>query len=318
MDKIGSILVLCSRTSADRVLLDKAIFLARSVQAEIHLFSCDEALARTLRHSYPIEEAEKAWNICLDEHLDYLRRLRQRAGAPGVQISVDAACRHPLYEGICAKLAETPADLIMKSPSGVHPLRRFAFDANDWQLMRQCPATLMLVGERPWRATPQFAAMVDVSIDVSAALAQTIIRTSEYLSLACRGEMDVIYSEASADEGLRSAHSGDLQRLAREYHIQPGHLHVLDGEPEQTLAPFVAHRHYDAVVLGGLTHREGLAALAGSLTSKLVDALETDFILVKRPAAAPDRDLERTGIEAGEHARHPSGAGVAWNAVFGD
>jgi len=294
MDKLGSILVLCSRTAADRPLLQKAVFLARSAQAEVHLFSCDATLARMLSHAYPTEEAERACEISLTEHLAYLRKLRQSIGAAAVQISVDAACRYPLYDGVAAKLAETPVDLIMKSPSGAHPLRRFAFDANDWQLLRQSPVSLMLVSGRPWRAAPQFAAMVDVSADPILRMAETVMRTSDYLSLACRGELDVIYSETSSDTGVRSARAGDLERLAREHHLQPGHLHLLDGAPEQTLAAFAAHRQYDAVVLGGLTHRAGLAALAGTLTSRLVEILQTDFLLVKP-------DLRHTGRGMTDH-----------------
>jgi hypothetical protein len=60
MEKLTSILVVPNRTTADRALLEKAVALARSVGAQIYLFSCDAELARRLRHSYPIEEAEKA------------------------------------------------------------------------------------------------------------------------------------------------------------------------------------------------------------------------------------------------------------------
>jgi hypothetical protein len=93
MEKLTSILVVVNRTTADRALLEKAVALARSVGAQIYLFSCDAGLARRLRHSYPIEEAEKAWNICLAEHITHLRHLQAEACAPDVQISVDAACQ---------------------------------------------------------------------------------------------------------------------------------------------------------------------------------------------------------------------------------
>jgi len=46
---------------------------------------------------------------------------------------------------------------------------------------------------------------------------------------------------------------------------------------------FAAHR-YDVLVLRAVTHREGLAPLVGSLTGKLVELLDCDFILVKPSA----------------------------------
>ena len=110
MEKLTSILVVANRTAADRTLLEKAVALARNVGARIDLFSCDAELARRLRHSYPTEEAEKVWNICLAEHITYLRRLQADVSAPDVQISVDAACHSPLHEGIVSKIRETGAD----------------------------------------------------------------------------------------------------------------------------------------------------------------------------------------------------------------
>ncbi|MEA3178146.1 MAG: hypothetical protein QOI59_1669 [Gammaproteobacteria bacterium] len=53
MEKLTCILVVASRTATDRILLEKAVSLARNVGAQIYLFSCDAELARRLRHSYP-------------------------------------------------------------------------------------------------------------------------------------------------------------------------------------------------------------------------------------------------------------------------
>jgi nucleotide-binding universal stress UspA family protein len=39
--------------------------------------------------------------------------------------------------------------------------------------------------------------------------------------------------------------------------------------------------HYDVLTMGALTHRPGVTTLVGTLTSKLVDAADCDFILVK-------------------------------------
>src|ERR1700722_7385239 len=114
MEKLTSILVGANRTAADRTLLEKAVALARNVGAQIYLFSCDAGLARRLRHSYPIEEAEKGWNSCLAEHITSLRSLQAAVRAPDVQISVDAACHSPLHEGIVSKIREIRPDLVMK------------------------------------------------------------------------------------------------------------------------------------------------------------------------------------------------------------
>ena len=282
MEKLTSILVVASRTATDSMLLEKAVSLARSVGAQIHLFSCDAGLARRLRHSYVTEDTEKAWNICLAEHLTYLRRLQAQVSAPGVHITTDAACDSPLYEGIVAKIREIRPDLVMKAPAGEHPLRRLAFDSSDWNLAKVCPTTLMLVRPHRWRRVPRFAALVDVSEEGAAQFAQTIVHTSEYFALGCGGELDVIYSAGSANASEHAEQLKSLERLAREYHVERGHVHVLNGNPDDALPDFVAHQNFDAIVLGARTRRKGIASIHGALTSRIADTVHCDLILVPR------------------------------------
>jgi universal stress protein E len=166
--------------------------------------------------------------------------------------------------------------------SGAHPMRRFSLDANDWQLARTCPVPLMLTRGRPWQPRPRFAAAIDVSEQETAGLARSILGTSEYLALGCQADLEVLYSERGNDERSdREARAARLHQMAHHAQVAAGHVHILSGEPEDTLAGFACERNYDVLVLGALTHREGPAALVGTLTGRLVDALDCDFILVK-------------------------------------
>jgi universal stress protein E len=284
MDKLTSILVVADRSSHDQALLAKAIVLARSVGARIHLFSCDADLAYSLRHSYDQADVEKAWNTCVADRHKYLEALCASAQASDLDISVDSTCDSPLHEAIVKKVLAYRPDLVMKTASGAHPLRRISLDSNDWQLMRACPVTLMLIRGKPWAAPPRFAAMVDVSQDETPQLAEAIVHTAEYFALGCGGELDLAFSEWQEAGERHSRHVAALEQLARVYRIETSHVHVLSGDPDIALPRFAAQRGYDALVLGALTHRHGLAALVGTLTGKLVDDLDCDFILVKRAA----------------------------------
>jgi universal stress protein E len=330
MEKLTSILVVASRTAADRTLLEKAVVLARNLRGQIHLFSCDATLARLLRQSYPTEESEKAWNICLAEHIMYLRHLQAVVCAPDIQITVDAACRSSLYEGIIGKIRELRPDLVMKSPAGSHPLRRLAFDSSDWKLTKACTTTLMLVRPRPWRTVPKFASLVDVSEEGTAQFAHTIVHASEYFALGCHGEVDIIYSETSADSREKLERLASLKRLAREYHIEPDHLHVLSGDPEDAVPEFAVRQNYDAVVLGAVTHHKGIAGVGTMLTSKIADAIDCDLILVERSAPdvsdlfdpnADHTDGADSAADKNSGAMRQlsaSGSSILWQSMFGD
>jgi len=138
----------------------------------------------------------------------------------------------------------------------------------------------MLVRSHRWRTVPRFAALVDVSEEGTADFAQTIVHTSEYFALGCRGELDVIYSAGSADSREQTERLGSLERLAREYHVEPGHVHVLQGSPNEALPEFVAQQNFDAIALGARTHRSAIASVHGTLTSRIADTVDCDLILV--------------------------------------
>jgi len=74
-----------------------------------------------------------------------------------------------------------------------------------------------------------------------------------------------------------------LKRLTDEYHIPADRVIALRGDPDSELPALVARKRYDVLALGAPTHRRGLVALAGGLSSKLVDATDSDLLLVRLP-----------------------------------
>jgi universal stress protein E len=279
MDKLTSIMVVVDQEGHNRAVLAKAMVLARHFRAKVELFLCDSEQAYALRHSYDSTGIARARESCLNESRRFLEALRLSIAAEDVSIATFAACESPLYQGIVQRVLESCPDLVIKAAAGEHPMRRFSLDANDWQLARTCPVPLMLTSGRAWRPQPRFAAAIDVSEQETSGLGRAILDTSEYIALGCHADLDVLYSErGGAEEGSRAI---TLRQLAHDAGVKPEHVHILRGEPEATLAGFASQRNYDVLVLGALTHRTGPAALVGTLTSRLVDALTCDFILVK-------------------------------------
>jgi universal stress protein E len=281
MKKLTRLLVVVNRAETDLALVAKAVVLAHRHGAGVELFHCDAERAYALRQSYDPTGVERSRQACIQSSLQYLEILRKSAAATDVEISIDAVCESPLYEAIVHKASSSRPDLVMKHAAGAHPLRGLAWEANDWQLMRACPVTLWLSRGRPWPASPKLAVAVDVSEHETAGLARAILATSECLTRGCRGEVEVIYSEpaemGAARRGLRAA---AIEGLVRDAGVMADRVHVLSGSPEQALPAFAAGRGYDAFVMGALTHREGCSTLVGTLTAKLVETFDCDFILV--------------------------------------
>lgn len=295
MEKLTSILVVIDPADETRHVVAKAMVLARHFGARLELFLCDSEHAYSLQHAYDPTGVEEARRACVATGQGYLEAIR-RSLAEDVVITTHVACQSPLYEAVVRRALETRPDLVIKSAAGHHPLQRFTLDANDWQLARTCPVPLMLTRGRPWSAQPHFAAAVDMSDPDGVGLARSIMQTAGFLALGCRAEFDVVYSDRqNEDSAAHQALTRSLGRLVNEFRVGNERVHVLRGEAEDTLPVFSAQRDYDVLVLGALTRRRGISALIGTLTSKLVDALECDFVLVKpEPYACPVAEPLRT------------------------
>ena len=104
---------------------------------------------------------------------------------------------------------------------------------------------------------------------------------------------------------------------------------MLSGDPDHVVPDFAAGQNYDAVVLGAVTHRKGIAGLGGMLTSRIADAVDCDLILVGRSdrgqtdAAEPsadDADHTDSAVAEDSDGMQPSASdsSVLWQSMFGD
>jgi len=306
MSKPSSILAVAQRGRSDTVLLSKAAALARGFGFGLELFLCESEQAYALKHSYVPNGRGTGVSDCVARAREYLLEQRKLIDPAVGRVGIDAVCDSPLYEAIVTKVTRSRPDLVMKAAGGVEQLSHSAFDENDWQLMRACPATLALVQGRHWRKRLRIAAAVDVSEEETEGLAASIVRIARRLALATGGELDLIYVEhQSAEHAESGAHAGRLRDLAHQADLDEHHAHILAGPAERELPEFAVGRDYDVLALGALTHRKVAVQLVGNLTATLVEALDSDFLLIKPDSALrADRALPwaRNAARAGPSA----------------
>jgi nucleotide-binding universal stress UspA family protein len=149
-------------------------------------------------------------------------------------------------------------------------------------LVRTCPVPLMLGRGGTWSSPPHFVAAVEVSEEETPGLRERILRSAAYLSAGCRGELDLVFGERlGADTRTEKAHAAKLHTLAQEVHLGADRIWKLTGEPAVMLSKFAAEQRPDVIVLGALTHQARVAGQVGTLTRKLIDTLDCDFVLLR-------------------------------------
>jgi nucleotide-binding universal stress UspA family protein len=284
---LASILLVLDRSGLDESLVARAVALGRKSSARIDLFSCDAVHEYELRRAYVARGVEAARQASVESMCAYLRQVAERIAPENLAVSIEAVSDTPLYESIVHKVLGSCPDLVMKAAATELSGGHAKVGANDWQLARLSPVPLLLARGRAWPAKPRFAAVVDVSDEETPGLAARILAVAERLRAACGGAaIDVLFGErAGADQQVREAHEETLLKLADDAHVDANSVQLLTGDPVIALTAAAARQHYDALVLGALTHREHITPLVGTLTRKLMETLDCDFVLVK--GAAP-------------------------------
>ncbi len=304
MKSINSILVVVDRGPAAADAVMKAVQLAENFDAKVELFMCDGERAYALSQAYIPTGVDEARRSCIESGHQYLDSLRRSVGSKRIPITIDVQCESPLYESIVRKVMREKPDLVIKCAAATSGRGKVGFDTTDWQLMRTCPAALMLTRGRSWAQPPRFAAAIDVSGAESAGLAQDILQDAHLLADCSGGELEVLYAESpDLSDAEREAGARTLEKLAVNATGSSSATRILAGNPEVSLPVFAKRRGYDALFLGALTHRPGLTAQVGTLTSRLVDALECDFFLVKPHAyRSPVGQFARPSQHGGQSA----------------
>ena len=263
MEKLTRILAVANGIEDGSLVLRKSVALARRFGAHIELLLfglADDLEAATLCAVLAYDKVTVA-----SMHL-------------GVESPTDVILR---------RVFAAQPDLVVKSPAGEHPLKRWTLYDNDWRLANECPAPVLLVRHAPWASPIRFAAAVDVADDETSDTARSILHAAGFMALGCHGNLDILYSEREQhDDALRMERAVKLAQLVREFHVGCERIQVFDGAPEQVLPPLLSARHYDVLVLGAQSRQPALKNLLGATNSRLVQATEGDVVLVKAAGRA--------------------------------
>jgi universal stress protein E len=282
MNPIESILVVLDRSDRDKHVCEKAILLASLLNARLELFLCDSERELALKQNYERRATEKGRNACLMEAMRYLTSVRDGLRFESSRIATSAWCESPLSEGICRKVAEAKPDLVLKSPDCDHPGCRLSFGDSDWQLASTCPAPIMFVRGRRWSEIVRIGAAVEASSPHAVPLAREIASLASQVHSRTRGHLEILSCVPNGEpRATIGVHSHHLDEALSHMPATREAVHLLEGNADIVLPRFCAERGYDVLVMGALAHRADRVPRVGSLTGKLIDALDCDFILVK-------------------------------------
>jgi universal stress protein E len=235
----------------------------------------------------------------------YRERLEHQAAALGFSGAVQchAAWDHPPEEALIRRVLETAAALLVVAlPPGASAGGR-PLSSAEWQLVRHCPAPVLLTRGRNWNDRPVIVAAIDPTgrhgrtddLDVA------ILKLGERLLDAMGG---TLYAFHAWQRTLRAMigefelplaaelPAAELARRHREavYGVlgaakaAPARVALVEGRPEAALPDYCRETAADVVVMGAIARNPFGRILIGSTAERVLERLPCDLLVVKPDA----------------------------------
>lgn len=248
------------------------------------------------------------------EHLEALAAGLQAGAAVGCH----AAWDHPPEEALIRRVLQRGAGLLVVALPAGDPGESRRWSASHWQLVRHCPAPLLLTRERPWADRPVVVAAVDPAGHHGrhAELDMRILRQAGALAAACDGTLHAWHAwqpglramvggldlPLAADlpgERDEDRHREAVLQVAQAAGIVPARVALVEGRPEQALPEYCREHGVDLVVMGAVARNPFGRIFLGSTAERVLDRLPCDLLVVKPESFRTPVPRERWPREEG-------------------
>jgi universal stress protein E len=283
MSQYQRLLLIINPALRDSPAISHAAVLAKASGARLHI----AALAKPLDILSVLEKnvRETAQAAYLKDHRDWLDNQVNNLHALGLEVTAQVSWADNLKQDILDYVTEMQPDLLIKQVQRESAFKRAFFTPLDWQLLRECPIPVYLVGGG--HALPRIVlAAVDVSDrqGINSQLNARIIEQANHLAMQCQATLHLLYAcDMSAfymgDMGgmaysklakeLQDTEEKNFLDLVEKYSVPAECHHFVLGSPVSVLDTFARQNQVDVIVMGRV-HYRGIEKLLGSTTEHIL------------------------------------------------
>ncbi|MCB1689079.1 MAG: universal stress protein [Halioglobus sp.] len=169
--------------------------------------------------------------------------------------------------------------------------------STDWQLLRECPAPVLLVAKKKWHRVEPVLVALDLASKKAAkqALNQKLLVAAQSLANALGVQLEIISAiqvpavlaeldlvdPATYARSTREAMQPQISKLARASGIPESAFHCKRGAAERVVASRAATVRAQLVVMGTVARKGVRARLLGNTAEKVLLHLKTDVLAIK-------------------------------------
>lgn len=311
MSKLDRILVGVDSHASPEPVARLAARLASGLGARLELFVPVYNSQVSLAHFENRDSLDHARELLVQRHRERLEQAAAGLGFSG-ELECHAAWDHPFEEALIRRVLERGADLLVAAlptgeGSGGRPL-----SSAQWQLVRHCPAPVLLTRGRPWGDAPVVVSAVDPTgrHGRSTELDQRILRIGEMVARAAGGTLHAFHAWQRSLRAMVGEVEAPLAADLPEYQTEqrhreqvyealgaaeaaPARVSLLEGRPEATLPRYCQENGADLVVMGAIQRNPFGRIFIGSTAERVLDQLPCDLLVVKPAAFSTPVQRER-------------------------
>ncbi|WP_428312073.1 universal stress protein [Hydrocarboniphaga sp.] len=300
MENYKRILLIADPSMRRTVAFERAVWLARSSGAALHITLFDRNPLINLAALIDKDRAHAAIDAWLNERLVWLRGEAAELESDGLKVSTDVVWAAPVEDDVLMAIADYDPDLVVKDVHYESRVKRVLLKPLDWQLLRSCPVPLLFAHTFSHAVPSRVLAAVDASLPSKEqkAINQRVIERGLFLARQCKSEFHLLYAfigpytpmmpmgpaAAYLSDFYRSvepAHRRNFTELADAYGVPIECRHFISGPAAQTIADFAREDHSDVLVIGTLRHGLVDRMLLGSTAEAILDLSPCDVLAVK-------------------------------------
>ena len=207
-------------------------------------------------------------------------------------------CRHA-YQAVIDNSEDVTFDLVIKAAAKHHNIVERVLQHQDWNLLKHCPAPVLLVkGKAAWEARTIIAAVDATSLDPAHKIVnEHIFEFAEILNQDNNYAVHMVNSypmmsltlaslpDAPIPEDLQQyvvdQHTQACQVLAEKYNIIDDNIHIIEGDPEDAIIKSAQTLDADVLVVGILSGEDMQSVILGSTVEHVLDSTHSDVLAIK-------------------------------------
>jgi universal stress protein E len=214
---------------------------------------------------------------------------------PDQKVSLQVVWEKDIHRWIGKRYAR-PYEMVVKTGRRTESIIN---TSSDWQLLRECPAPVLIVAEKKWQRTRPILAALDLAgtsrekkqlnhliIATAMGLAESL---EAELKLICAIEIPTLLADldlvdpATYKQEILAQMKPTIKSLAATYGLPESAFRVKRGPVEKVITSDAAKQRAQLVVMGTVGRKGVKARLMGNTAEAVLRHLKTDVLALKLP-----------------------------------